>query len=226
MSDIKIITQQQLDVFLKIVAEESLVKSKKVLKESKDDRLSSFSKKLKADEKRYGNLVAEVEEEQNPEQVEVETEEDLGGAEEPISAYKDIETVSFDRVKDAINRVRSGRSLKDKAIKNSLQVYFEKLDEEERIVFYMFLEELSKIITGAISGKDAQDPGDDPLNIDFVTPDEKADSDAKAAVDVDNQNEKPAEDTTPPEDETPIAVNESQDKILLRKKVKELMSLK
>jgi hypothetical protein len=228
MSDIKLITKSQLEEFLSIVVDESLKKSKKQLNENKTDpAMIDYDKKLKIDQKKYGKLVAEVEQEEEAQ----DTPPDNNGDEDVLddeiqSDYEDLENISFDRVKDAINRVRSGRSLKDKEIKDSLQRYFEKLDEDERVVFYLFLEELSKIITGAISGKDAQDPGDDPLNIDIVTPDEKADKEAEAATDnLKDEEDVDVEDTTPPADtDTPITVNEAQRKDDLRAKVRRLMS--
>ena len=136
------------------------------------------------DEKRYGSL-DEVEEEDDLAGEEAPEEE---AAEEPVDAEETVESeevraVSFDSIKKAIKILRSGKSVDSESVDDNLNVYYDRLDEEERLVLFTFLDELSKIMNLSIEGGDAQDPGDPPLNIDFVTGEQEADDNAEEAAD-------------------------------------------
>ena len=61
MSDLKIISESQLNEFLKLVAEESVKKSFADINENISSGEQNYKDALKRDEKRYGNLVAEAE---------------------------------------------------------------------------------------------------------------------------------------------------------------------
>ena len=100
----------------------------------------------------------------------------------------------------------------------------------------MFLEALSEIISGQIQGKEAQDPSDPPVSINFTSGDSEKEDEAPEAppeevqtepepepddapsAEEGEEGEESEEDTTPP-----IRVNESQDISLLRKKVRRMM---
>jgi hypothetical protein len=216
MSKFNINSEDQLRQFLQIVAEEAYKKS---LSESNDpfqERILAIKDK---DERRYGSLDEEEAEE---------GEEEAGIPDEEFTqAQAEIETsetqaVSFDSVKKAINNLRAGTSIKGDT-ESSLNVYYDRLDDNERLVLYTFLDELSKILNLKVKGDDAQDPGDPPISMDFVSADEEADQQAQDDVAEEEPaaeaEEADAEDTTPP-----IAVNESQDKEAVRRKIRILMS--
>ena len=84
----------------------------------------------------------------------------------------------------------------------------------------MFLSELSKILQGALSATDAQDPSEPPFNADisFGEEDEAQAEDETAQADEPSDEPGSEEDTAPP-----IKVNETQNLNEIRMKVKRLM---
>jgi len=134
----------------------------------------------------------------------------------------DADEVTFDQVVAAVNILRAGKSLKNKNVKTELNDYYERLDENERSVLLLFLKELSKIMTGAIEGEDAQDPSDPKTYFDITKREKEEAADKKARdedgdseendQEIDQQKQRPKSITTDAEDTTPpIRVNESQD---------------
>ena len=240
MSDINIKSEKDLVKFLKIISQESYKKS---INESYLD----YSEKYSSDEKRYGNLSASSkkkldEEEDEGENIldrpdeeqsgELQNKDKSDSEEKPIADKEEaMTTVSFDSVIDRINTLRAGRSTKDKQIKRSLEDYYNKLDENERIVLKIFLEELSDILGGEISGVDAKDPSDPPDNFKITSGEEEADKAAAADVpDISQISDEEGlfgdqEDTTPPkeDEDLPVAVNERKSDWELRMKIRELM---
>lgn len=219
MKSLDIKNESQLKKFLKIVAEEAYSKS---INETSDPFKERYIDHYKGDEKLYGSL-DEVDEEDPIEDAEE------APAEEPVAVDQDeepepVKTVSFDSIKKAINNLRAGHSLKDSETEDSLNVYYDRLDDNERLILHTFLEELSKILNLSIKGSDAQDPSEPPINMDFVTAEEEADAAAEEDVENletgDEEPEADAEEDTSP----PIAVNESQDKSDLRRQIRILMS--
>ena len=153
-------TEKELQIFLKIIAEEA-VKETKILLESKgineDPFVSSFQKRLETD----GLKEVEGQEEESKEEPEEdeEDEEDEESESKPkpesdvnpakdkalsLGGYDEDAGSSFESIMTAINTMRAGRSLKDKEIKTELNDYYDRLDENERSVLLLFLKELSK----------------------------------------------------------------------------------
>jgi hypothetical protein len=140
--------------------------------------------------------------------------------------YQDDFDVSFENVVTALNTLRAGKSTKNKDIQSELSSYYERLSGDERAIMLLYLNELSKVITGATSGADAQDPSDPSTYFNITrnksqsrassdNREEQQDQAQQAPVDQQKQGE---EDTTPP-----IKVNESQDLSLEYRKFKLLM---
>ena len=131
----------------------------------------------------------------------------------------------------AINTMRAGRSLRDKEIKTELNDYYDRLDENEREVLLLFLKELSKILTGALDGDEAQDPSDPSTYFNITKRNKSAETPGDEKNKIDNQQgesevqQAPSVSSGSSEEDTspPIKVNESQDLTLLRKKVRLLM---
>lgn len=242
-------SEKELLTFLKIVSQEAIKESRLALNEN-DPFVSNFKSRLESD----GLLEQEDEEESKDEeesgeedkkekskdkQGEDEEKSDTNPAREKalsLGGYDDAEGgPSFESVMTAINTMRAGRSLKDKEIKTELNDYYDRLDENERSVLLLFLKELSKILTGALDGEDAQDPSDPSTYFNITKRDadeevpgseknviqkggkeveaQKKDPDAKP-----QQQQSDEEDTSPP-----IKVNESQDIRWIRQKVRQLM---
>lgn len=221
MSYIKLETAEDLQKFLKDIASKAVNHS---LKESNDNYINSYQQSYSRDKSMF-NL---KEQDDSPEATE-EAEEPAAEVEEP---KQDTQTdasktfgASFDALIRAINKLRSGKSTKDSAVRDQAAIYYERLDEAEREVLVMFMKEMAEILTGETEGASAQDPEDDPLNIKVSktkedTPEEVSQSAApaeepktKEPVEVDSE-----EDISPP-----IKVNESQIDRALLLKIKKLM---
>ena len=149
----KINSEKELLNLLKIVSVAAVKKSKQSLNESTDNAQERYLTQLKASENKYS--VGLTEQEEEVEEVEEEEESTATTAlpdEAEAKKVIDPETlgVSFDSVVKDINTLRSGRSTKDKEIKEQLLGYYDMLDEDERKILHLFLGEISKILQGGI----------------------------------------------------------------------------
>jgi len=221
---------------IKITTEKGLLRLLKLLNdENLSENLDPAIEKFKASVKNDKLLQEEEDEEQNDNQEsEAEPEEKESDSDAPnpaadkamkLADYDDEFKGSFDSIEDAINLIRAGRSLKDKQINTELQDYYDRLDENERAVLLLFLKELSKILTGAVEGEEAQDPSDPKTYFDITKRDKNEEESGeekrltkKSGEEPEAQQKNPSspqpgeEDTSPP-----IKVNESQDITGLRK---------
>jgi hypothetical protein len=236
-------TEKELENFLKKLTETTVSNAKNALSEDSyrnkfNSKHSEDIKKLIGEQEEEEEAIEDEEAEDDEESDEVEDEEGDEEDEEVESEpakdkksknpatdkareyedYTDDFSASYDDIKDAINILRAGRSLKDETISQELNDYYSVLDEDERSVLLIYLREISKILTGAIDGEEAQDPSNAKtyFNIEKIMDGEGEES--KASIQKEKRPEKPAEprvtqqkpidaeDTTPP-----IRVNESQD---------------
>ena len=220
--------ESELIELLKIVSEEAVSAAKSRLKESQDPYAESFRSRL--DDTPFS--IKEQEEEKTEKEPEDDKEKEASD-EKPANPpeTKDVPNnfgASIDSLQKNINALRAGKSLKDSTVNSQLQIYYDKLTEDERKVLVLFLRELSRILSGSVSGDDAVDPSDPPpgLNVDIISKDKKPEAEKPQAAPR-PQSQQPApekrvttgdmEDTTPP-----IRVNESQDFTLLRQKLQKL----
>ncbi len=67
-------------------------------------------------------------------------------------------TLTLDDMKDQINNLRAGKSLKDEAVSGQLEDYFKMLGQGEEKALYVFLSSLAAILTGGTPGEDAPRP--------------------------------------------------------------------
>jgi len=221
----KINSESELLQLLKVVSEEAVKKSHKTLNESIDSAQERYMTTLKASEQTYGVSLSEQEEAVEDEAAdETETSPEESDKEEipdeqPEKLDPEEFGVSFDSVIKDINNLRSGRSTKDKEIKDELLGYYDKLDEDERKILHLFLRELSNILKGALDASDAIDPSDPPFNAEITFGNKEDDTtkntDGEA---LENEEEETGEDSSPP-----IKVNEVQDLNEIRRKVSRLM---
>ena len=77
----------------------------------------------------------------------------------------DVKDVTFDQVVTLMNMMRSGRSSKDPATKESLQDYFKGLNPGERQALFVLLSGLTQIIAGGVEGDEAPDPAEVGIKI-------------------------------------------------------------
>lgn len=76
-----------------------------------------------------------------------------------------IPDIDAKAIRNKIDNIRAGRSLKQKDVKNALDSYFQKLNGPERVALFAFLTGLEKIL-GQASQK-AKPPHVEPYNIDM-----------------------------------------------------------
>lgn len=226
---LRINSEGELLQFLKIVSEEAVEKSQKTLNEAVDSAQERYMTSLKASENKYGVDLSEQEQETTDDKESTKA-PDEAGEKEPVEKEEqediDPETlgVSFDSVVKDINTLRSGRSTKDKEIKEELLGYYDRLDEDERKILHLFLSEISKILQGAIDAAEAQDPSEPPFNAE-ITFGEVGDEDSGKSSEVTNRKTQTQDSSTEAGEDTspPIRVNESQNLQEIRKRVKRLM---
>ena len=202
----KINSEVELLNLLKVVSEEAVKKSRKTLRESVDAAQERYMSSLRASENVYGVGLSEQEE--------------VAAEEEPETVDPETLGVSFDSVVKDINTLRSGRSTKDKEIKDELLGYYDRLDDDERKILHLFLGEISKILQGAIEAAEAQDPSEPPFNAEITFGEEGEEADTGSP----DQGSGTGDETGEGEDSSPpIRVNERQDLNEIRKRVKRLM---
>tara|TARA_R110000851_G_scaffold103460_1_gene220482 strand:+ start:1421 stop:2149 length:729 start_codon:yes stop_codon:yes gene_type:complete len=238
----KIDSEKELLSFLRILSEESVKKSKYALSEKSSDELaSSFDKRLKKEEELY-----EQEDDTDPElsagdtaeEEEVEEEVEEEEAKEPeaeeAQAKPDEELrASLDSLERNINSLRAGRSLKDSTIESQLEIYFDRLGEDEKSLMVLFIRELSKILSGKVTGDNAVDPNQEPYNLDVI---QSNDEEPEPEINQEEPAAEPEETSIPKEDveeeeeeeeeednSPPIQVGQQQSLAEIRKKIKKLM---
>ena len=221
MSYIKLETAEDLQRFLKDIASKAVNHS---LKESNDPYIKSYQQSYSNDK----SMFSLKEQDDSPEA----TEEDEDTSAEVEEPKQDTQTdasktfgASFDALIRAINKLRSGKSTKDSAVRDQAAIYYERLDEAEREVLVMFMKEMAEILTGETEGASAQDPEDDPLNIKVSktkedTPEEVSQAAAPAE---EPKTKEPVKVDTEEDISPPIKVNESQIDRALLLKIKKLM---
>jgi hypothetical protein len=231
---------------LRVISEEAVKLSKKSLNEVDDPYVGAYQTQYRKDEKLYGSLSEqeEEEEEEEDEPADLEPEDDLEDEsdEDPLEDEDEPESeeatdfgVSFDSVLSAINNLRAGKSLKDSSIKDQASAYYDRLDDTERKVLLVFLQQFSEILSGAVQGSEADDPSDSPYNItmsvageedaddeevpeEVITDEEEDDAGFEELESKEEESPEEEEDTSPP-----IRVNEAQDLRQIRRKIRSMM---
>ena len=119
--------------------------------------------------------------------------------------------ITLGKIIDLINMIRSGKSMKDKAVLQSFKQYYQRLNGSERVALYAFLTGISGLVVevdeGGEEGGDGDTPSQDPYGIEMNKKPPKHGKD---------KDEKPAGSS-----ENPIVVgehaNKSREKRLLRR---------
>ena len=217
MSTINLETSEDIKIFLKLLAEESIKDAKSSI--HADSKQSSVIDRMKSDSKIFNNI-----HEQDNEEVEVEEAEEVEKpVEDSSDAGADLE-VSLDSISDAVKDLRSGRSVDDSSMKSQLRTYFDRLDALERAALLTFMKAFAGILTGQTDGSSAPDPSDPPDSITMSSDDEEVSVDVEEeepALSDDQDEEEPEEgeeDTAPP-----IKAGSPADLSEIRKRVRNLM---
>ena len=231
--------EKELASLLKVITEEAVSFSKKKLNEATDPYQDAYTKRRGEEQK---SLFEVEDEEAEAEPAPAEPEAQSEPAEEESQESQDDQEAaptpsslgsSLDTLMQSINSVRAGKSLKDSSIASQLQVYYDRLAEEERNVFSLFMRELAKILSGAVDGTSAADPSDPPpkgLDVDIVVkgeeepeaPEPDPEQSAQSEVPPESEGETPEDPADEEDTSPPIRVNESQDYEYLRKKINKI----
>ena len=174
-------TVDQLTSLLNMVAEASV---KEVMSEISDeqkvqDRMSSELEDYRApeDSDKEKDLDDEEVEEAEDEESEGKPKKDttkLGSAnpnpEKPSTpSSKEVLGADLGGVIKSLNKIRSGKSLKDEMTKRELNDYLKSLSDGERQSLYVFLDGLSQIMAGGVAGEKAPDPGAVGITVNATT---------------------------------------------------------
>lgn len=170
MSTIKLKTKNDLENFLKILAEESVLAAmQKPAREPEEKRQSSFVKKIKQDKMALSEEDPEpsAPDKQEPASPPPETppEEKSPPPEKDSDKVADLNP-SISDVVDAIKDIRGGMGASDSAIENELRTYFGRLESAEQVALVVMLRSIGEIMRKMTNGTDAREPAD--MNI-FTT---------------------------------------------------------
>jgi len=174
----------------------------------------SGEKKKKGGEDKKAKPTADAEPEPEPEPE----------AEPQASAPE--ENITFTMIRDKLNTIRSGRSLRDRDIKDELKSYVMKLDGDERGALHAFLDGIGQILTAGIESEEAQEPSDDPYDIEMEKREDGDDGEDASPTKstkpvkkpVNRKKQRGLEDTS-----APIQVGKAAKTESIRRRVRELM---
>ena len=207
MSKIKIDKATDLERFLKILAEESVnAAQQKIIEDAEQEY---YEAQMKKDKKRFNT--SNVTEEADEAEEEVQDEK----LTPPEPAESKAEEVTYYKIRDKLNTIRSGKSLKDNDLKAELEQYVDRLSKDERRVLFTFLKSIGNIMTDVESGTSAVDPSEPPVSLD-VKPADSGEQKTSKSTPGKTSSSRP-EDTT-----APIKVGRQQTEVI-RTIVKNLM---
>jgi hypothetical protein len=132
-------------------------------------------------------------------------------------SVEEITDATIDDIVDKLNMLRSGKSTKDKDVRDQLASYWDGLQPGEQQSLFAYLTGLTQIMTAGTTGADATDPGSVGIKI---TPKKKTRDQAEAEEPADDLGEK---ERKPNDEEAPIIVGEVARKKDLLRMVLEIM---
>jgi hypothetical protein len=236
MGQIKLNSSKELETFLKILAEESVLRSRGEIQNiDNDPAQKEFSQNQQAASIKRLAPMREEEEAEEAEDVQTSSDQEAQSTvSTDVTAVEDVEdsaptTVSLDTILDTIKQLRSGKSVDDGMIKPQIRAYYDRLDPPERQVLSTFFTAFKDIVTGKSSGEEVQDPSEPPLSINISATDEEEGTEVDTEVEIKSDTiqtmpQEEIEDTEEDEEITPpIKVGEPQKIAEIRKRVRLLM---
>lgn len=247
-ANIKIRSSRDLEKFLSILAEESVRKASIDLRSSTAEEemrqaslardLRNFGKtkeeptsKNEEDDEQGNKITKKVA--QGPEKVapKIKTEvpptakpDEEGNVDKHVTPPSADSAITFTMIKDKLNTIRSGRSLRDKDIRQEFKDYFSALDEAEQSALYAFLDGISQVLSVGVEGEEADSPDKDPHNVEMTKSEDGDEAQGQVKKTVKKHVSSPkvrsssGEDTSPP-----ISVGSRQRTEALRLRLRELM---
>jgi hypothetical protein len=165
VSTIKLKTRSDLESFLRILAEESVMSAQagmqKPPEQQRQRQIVQQINKSKA-------ALSEDDPEKTPPEAAKPAEpppaeptpEKTPTAKTPASADPDDFNPSISSLVDAIKDIRGGRGASDSAVEAELTSYFDRLEEAERIALIVMLRSIGGIMRQQLMGSDAKEPTD------------------------------------------------------------------
>lgn len=231
---LRINTREGLEQFLSIIAEESVAKATEEMRQSdtaKATRPFASSKPSKKpeiqdeeDDELFGGK-PEKSDKKKEEPAEEKPEPDKKEEERPKPEKPAApDKITFTMIKDKVNTIRSGRSLRDDEIRGELKDYFNELTGDEQEALFAFLDGISQVLTAGIEGEEATDPSKSPHNLKVSSTDGEEEGEAKEkskkppVKKAQPSGKKDIEDTSPP-----IDVGKKQRTEAIRRHIRDLM---
>ena len=154
--------------------QQSLAKTikKKDLKADPKDKSEELSDKYEDDEDEEAEKDSPIEPKAKPE---VKDEEEEEGDDESFSvdAPDTIpDQIQFAQIEKQVNNMRAGKSLKDKAVADELEAYFDALGKGETQALFSYLSAIGAILTGGTPGDEVPRPNQLGINIEPEKKDE------------------------------------------------------
>jgi hypothetical protein len=208
---IKLNSEKEIFTFLTKLLE------KTSLKENDDPYAEEFKYKYENDKSDY-NLKDTKNDDKTKSTDEIEEEEEIEVEKSKKIVGNEVHA-SLDSLIRAVNVLRSGESLKRSGIRDEVATYYDRLEEPERNLLVLFMRELGDILTGEHSGDAAQEPSEEPTNIN-VSIDKSVKKPKKSIMKkkkIIRKQAKEIEDTSPP-----IKVSAEQDLSEIFKRFKKL----
>jgi len=159
-------TGAELRSFLERIVETSVQSAQDVVAEEERQRQLELYKKMQEQEEEE-----EVEEEPAAEKPKAAAKPEEDAEKDPMQRPsaadrapekpKTPDDVDLKNILYSINQIRSGRSLKDRDVRDNLDDYFNKLSPVERLALSEFLEGLSDVIVDGVPAADAESPDEE-----------------------------------------------------------------
>ena len=232
--NLRVKTGDELASLLRLVAEASVqevmteLQDERAVQDEVSDELEDFRAPKGSGPNNDQGLDDEVEEAEDEEGEEKKPKKDLTklGSADPTPekpSTPDAKAVVGAGLPDVVknlNKIRSGKSLKDKETKRELNDYLESMSEGERQSLFVFLDGLSQIMAGGVSGEEAPDPGKVGITVNAKTKIAEPKDSKKRRM---TPSKVAASSSAPSGEAAPIIVGEVADKTKIRIKARRLM---
>jgi hypothetical protein len=206
-------SEKKLETFLRMLAEESVNKVR-------EDALIGEDGAEEEIEAAPEDSEAAPEEEGSEEGSETDLDDETAvKKEDDTEAVPSGEDITFYMLRDKLNVIRSGKSLKDADVKGDLQEYVDRLEDIEKEALYIFLDSIGKIMLDEISGSEAEEPSG-PIDMQHTDDSDHEHDDSEESEHGDNEQ---SDAPSPENDSAPIKVGQPQITEHVRKRIKELM---
>tara|TARA_R110002126_G_scaffold7112_3_gene35434 strand:+ start:4405 stop:5163 length:759 start_codon:yes stop_codon:yes gene_type:complete len=185
---ILISTKEGLNQLLSIISEESVSRAREELSFATEDermRQANMSSDLGSLKKYQKKNSKELQPEEDDDLFDDEPDKkkkkkpEPDGDEKTVTKKKDpesVEKVTFTMIKDKINTLRSGHSLRDEKVRGELKDYFKRLEDKQQAALFSYLDGISQILTAGMQGEEAHAPGE-PHSSKHLDDEEEADED-------------------------------------------------